>query len=97
MKNSANPIVDNNTMTLLEYPINRWVNRSIFSGREISMTEGTSVLLEPTDWGHRHFSSLHWLYPGASMSIDSPQDWDLFEAAKSTLTLKSKNGGGHTG
>ncbi len=44
--------------------------------------------------GHRHISHLFGLYPGTSISMQTPA---LFEAAKKTLAHRLSNGGGHTG
>lgn len=45
------------------------------------------------DISHRHFSSLHWLYPGTFI----PSSKNIINAAKKTLYQKSNSGGGHTG
>jgi alpha-L-fucosidase 2 len=48
--------------------------------------------LEP---GHRHISQLYGLYPGDQISpFTTPE---LIEAARKTIELRLKNGGGHTG
>ncbi len=44
--------------------------------------------------GHRHISHLFGLYPGTTISEQTPA---LFEAAKQTLNHRLSNGGGHTG
>lgn len=55
---------------------------------------------EMFDQGHRHFSSLHWLYPGTFIPNTSTQTTStspLFQAAEKTLVSKIAAGGGHTG
>jgi alpha-L-fucosidase 2 len=49
---------------------------------------------EETEPGHRHISHLFGLYPGNSITAQTPE---LFAAAKKTLERRLKNGGGHTG
>lgn len=44
--------------------------------------------------GHRHISHLFGLYPGTTISQQTPV---LFEAAKKTLAHRLSSGGGHTG
>ena len=61
--------------------------------KTIDTTSTTIELNEKIDLGHRHFSSLHWLYPGTFI----PSSKNIFNAAKETLTMKSYSGGGHTG
>lgn len=55
---------------------------------------------ETVDIGHRHFSSMHWLYPGLGLpgARDKPHGLDagLYTAAEKTLTAKNKDGGGHS-
>ena len=47
------------------------------------------------DPGHRHFSHLHALYPGASVGpVDTPS---LAGAARRSLEKRLRHGGGHTG
>lgn len=92
MKNNGNPIIDRISNTLVEYPVKDWSNTTLVS----EFSGETSVRLEPTDWGHRHFSSLHWLYPGNSLPMDTSRK-ELFAVAEKTLKLKVESGGGHTG
>lgn len=56
------------------------------------------------DPGHRHWSSLHWLYPGSLIPFAPSRGGKnirlrevLFRASKDTLLYKSNAGGGHTG
>jgi alpha-L-fucosidase 2 len=49
---------------------------------------------EEVEPGHRHISHLLGLYPA---NLISPEDTELFEAAKKTLERRIKHGGGHTG
>lgn len=44
--------------------------------------------------GHRHISQLYGLYPS---NMINEKNEKLFEAAKRTIELRLKNGGGHTG
>ena len=55
---------------------------------------------EDQDRGHRHFSSMLWLYPGQflpSNPVVSGSEVDLHSAALHTVEEKIKHGGGHTG
>lgn len=55
------------------------------------------------DLGHRHWSSLHWLYPGTMLPFqlsainDIKDKRFLYKAAHNTLLMKLRAGGGHTG
>ena len=55
---------------------------------------------ETVDIGHRHFSSMHWLYPGLGLpgARDKTHGLDaaLYEAAEKTLKAKLNDGGGHS-
>jgi hypothetical protein len=53
---------------------------------------------EDVDAGHRHFSSMHWLYPGLFQPTnDSFTDVvRLYTSARDTLAYKRRSGGGHT-
>jgi hypothetical protein len=60
--------------------------------------------VENFDQGHRHFSSLHWLYPGTfiphtatSLSASQSPAQLIITAAEKTLSAKIAAGGGHTG
>ena len=44
--------------------------------------------------GHRHISHMFALYPDCAISRDTPE---LLEAARKTIELRLKSGGGHTG
>lgn len=52
---------------------------------------------EGFDNGHRHFSHLHWLYPGTFLPHSANTSTDIFRAAGKTLSAKISSGGGHTG
>jgi hypothetical protein len=105
MKNNANPIVDQKSKTIVEYPVNQWANippnqraepsQSQFTRESADQREPT--LLDATDWAHRHFSSLHWLYPGTFIPYSSKEDESILRAAQQTLQMKSTSLGGHTG
>jgi hypothetical protein len=105
MKNNANPLTDEETNTINEYPVNQWrnlrpENTDNVSGFVHKVETGAEsepwLLLEASDWGHRHFSSLHWLYPG-TFSPSTPRNSKILSAAKNTLQMKVATGGGHTG
>ena len=49
---------------------------------------------EEIEPGHRHISHLFALYPGHTITEDTPE---LFEAAKNTIKRRLSNGGGHSG
>jgi hypothetical protein len=105
MKNSANPVLNQDLDTIEEYPINKWRNlrpekKPNFSNFVHEVDEEAEsepwLVLEASDWGHRHFSSLHWLYPG-TFSPSTPRGLKILNAAKNTLQRKVASGGGHTG
>ena len=58
------------------------------------------------DGGHRHFSSMHWLYPnslsfsdmgfGRSTAERTTDNKRTFEAVRKTMMRKKTNNGGHT-
>ena len=74
--------------SLLEYPAP--------FGMLAGPTEGR--VRENADAGHRHFSALHWLYPGPFLPGDSAAARrKVFQAAQEALQLKRRAGGGHTG
>jgi hypothetical protein len=64
-------------------------------------------LTEAFDLGHRHFSSMHWVYPGlflpsdrstaSSSSSVQTLDRQLLRAARKTLADKALHLSGHTG
>jgi hypothetical protein len=104
MINHANPVIHPDLDTIIEYPVREWKNRQqhdhISDSFFVSLTDlsevSTSYFLEDADLGHRHFSSLHWLFPG--MFHPTPfHSKRIFLAAKKTLLLKAAAGSGHTG
>jgi hypothetical protein len=106
MKNSANPLMDESSQKIVEYPVNQWIHvlpnqipqqqpPSQFT--RLSPDNLEPLVLEASDWAHRHFSSLHWLYPGIFIPSSSPEDESLLIAAQQTLQKKSVSLGGHTG
>jgi hypothetical protein len=93
MKNSANPVISESTGLILEYPINTFP-LSLSRPNSSSSSSPSIHLDESLDPGHRHFSSLHWLYPGIFQPHLSST---LLSATTKTLSNKIQSGGGHTG
>jgi hypothetical protein len=97
MKNSAVPIIHPSTNQILEYPI---YNLPLTASKTKAIQ-----LSETLDRGHRHFSSLHWLYPGTFIPFDlkgrvsyhEGDEYEMIQATKTTLGAKIAAGGGHTG
>lgn len=50
---------------------------------------------ESSDFGHRHWSGMHWLFP-ASFVPPVSAGGELFKAAEATLSAKTAAGSGHT-
>jgi hypothetical protein len=67
-----------------------------------SATATTSTYLsvdEIFDPGHRHFSHMHWFYPGLFLPSNQSSDADsgnLYSAVKNTLLMKQQTNAGHT-
>jgi hypothetical protein len=59
-------------------------------------TNGLGNITESKDRGHRHFSSLHWLYPGHFLP-SGHQGRSIFQSGGATVRAKSSARGGHTG
>lgn len=78
MPNHGMPKIDPNTKRIVEYP---------FSPRQVHIDEDL-------DRGHRHFSLLHWLYPGQFLPR---HQFELYKAAQESLLTKRRHAGGHTG
>lgn len=56
----------------------------------------TKLLVDETlDFGHRHYSGMHWLYP-AIFPVEGPQEDMLMTASARTLDKKEATGGAHT-
>jgi hypothetical protein len=92
MKNSANPVISERTGLILEYPINTFPLSSNGSSSPLSPLIQLDESLDP---GHRHFSSLHWFYPGV---FHPHLTSSLFSATLKTLSYKTiQSNGGHTG
>ena len=77
MPNAGIPLVDPKSQLIREYPA------APLGNSPWETTEGL-------DQGHRHFSGLHWLYPG----VFQPQA--LQSAAERTMQAKRRSNGGHT-
>lgn len=86
----------------MEYP-DSWVSR--FSPSDSSLRAANEVVDETVDPGHRHFSGVHWLYPGTlhhpvlGSAIDADVEYNnraLFSAAGKFMQHKKQGGGGHT-
>eukprot|EP00605_Chrysophyceae_sp_TOSAG23-4_P002985 GSChrysophyteH1.ASY1.ANO1.3288.1 assembled CDS len=68
-------------------------------GKPSDALTGNDTAIEH-DPGHRHWSGMHWLYPGSMLpegfSADDKSD-QLYIAAVATMRSKAMDGGGHTG
>ena len=60
MPNKAVPIIDEQLKVIQEYTTTTTATTSYTTGTGVNLSS-TSL---PFDPGHRHFSSMHWLYPG---------------------------------
>jgi len=109
-------VVDPLTGRVEEYPVSIAENvyhlQSEQNRRDAK--EGAGWRKTPADFdvGHRHFSGLHWLYPGTFLPTQRPvtrdsvpgsrragpvtYDESLYQAARRTMREKEKDGGGHT-
>jgi hypothetical protein len=68
---------------------------TVFPHDDIAMQDDVMCgISEDYDKSHRHFSSLHWLYPGTFLPHNNK---DTYTAAYNTLRSKMEQGGGHTG
>jgi hypothetical protein len=64
----------------------------------VGQAERKGILSETLDIGHRHFSTLHWVYPSNFLpSDDADEVARLYKSAHNTLWAKRNSGGGHTG
>ena len=101
------PIVGLNTKTIIEYP--KPFPNAIIS--DLNSIDGTQRILDTLDPGHRHFSHLHWVYPGLfhpltfkeiknnnnQLNYQNITNNNIYLAAKNSMKLKRDNNGGHTG
>ncbi len=76
----------------------------LLSSNTSAVENGIRSSVTAFDVGHRHWSMLHWFYPGTFHPFtfmnnfkSSRQRSILYEAAHNTMVEKSSNGGGHTG
>ena len=98
----ALPVVSRETGLVLEYPhpFPNAQTHAILFKKDKSIT-GSLFVDETGDVGHRHYSSMHWLYPGLFLPSKHMKGFDNFvdyyTAAKKTLDEKKKHRGGHTG
>ena len=95
MHNGARPSVHPRTGLIQEYPV----------APPGANGEPTQPVDEDLDVGHRHFSGMHWLFPGSSPPTTSTstsgtgEPWlseALRTAAQKTLMAKRADGGAHT-
>jgi hypothetical protein len=63
---------------------------------DVLINNATCGISEEFDLSHRHFSGMHWLYPGTFLP-ESNELKPLYEAARKTVEGKVMAGGGHTG
>lgn len=87
LRNSGYPIVDVKTGRIREY------------GREDAPScrnLAHATIEEDIDVGHRHFSSLVWLFPGMPQWSQHSHE-KLLDAARVLLRAKEEDGGAHTG
>jgi hypothetical protein len=89
MINGGVPVVQPQTEQIYEYPFYADFLANP-QGKEVSV--GVEGLHEEPDSGHRHFSSLHWVYPAAFLplqySLDANRNSDI-------TTYASLNGNGN--
>jgi hypothetical protein len=72
--------------------------------KPIKNNSNIDSIIEDVDAGHRHFSAMHWLYPGifppTDMQSGSTYSKEItdetIEAGKKYMVVKSLNNGGHT-
>jgi alpha-L-fucosidase 2 len=81
---------------ILEYPAPLSDAAVHAESRESQGQSGVMTVTEELDAGHRHFSSMHWLYPSSTLPLSGHGGQILLEAAKTTLDRKVAAGGGHT-
>lgn len=99
MPGSAMPMISSNGL-VLEYP--KPFNEAIvgFSHDEILRKskdkKDLKFIDESLDYGHRHFSSMHWLFPNTFHSLNASKLIELRNAAIKTIDIKEKFNGGHT-
>lgn len=117
MRQAANPVVSKRTHRVVEYPVGAWKGDRLLadvdadSGNCTADVANYMCLSEDFDLGHRHFSSLHWMYPGTFLPTAAQSqanrrgltgrtlviDPHLLEAAHRTLADRSAHMSGHTG
>jgi hypothetical protein len=87
--NSALPTIDPNGNYIQEY------DHTFFP--TVKGLEAVTVT-EDVDLGHRHYSAMHWLYPGYFQPTASNKESTagLTEAAKNFMIRRANNNGGHT-
>ncbi len=98
----ALPVVSRKTGLILEFPhpFPNAQTHAILFKKDKTIT-GSTFVDENGDIGHRHYSSMHWLYPGLFLPSKHMEGFDNFvdyyTAAKKTLDEKKYHHGGHTG
>lgn len=81
----------------------RHLNRT----NNIRQSAAEAGVAQALDLSHRHWSSLHWLYPGTFLPFSMAkikvgdnnfkEKSRLFKATHNTILMKARAGGGHTG
>ena len=87
MPGNGVPLIDELTGVIVEYPY-------LFMKSNTDGQKPNSNYIN-FDAGHRHFSSMHWYYPG-TFHPNKIHYTEMRNAAQRTLKMKSKDGGGHT-
>ena len=80
------PVVDANTGKILEY-----------AAGAPDVNRRADKINEDMDPGHRHFSALHWLYPGLFHLTESFISSSILQGAEVYMQSRMNNLGGHTG
>lgn len=77
--------------------LNSKEERTLFDLSNFAGSQGEfKIVDESLDLGHRHFSSMHWLYPNNFHPGDNAVLDKLIAAGRKTMTSKRANNGGHT-
>lgn len=121
MINQGEPVVSDKTNQIMEYPYVMPSCHEVGSDpfgdiRILKLNTSINTELmgcgvsESFDRSHRHFSGLHWLFPGHQLPSNSGSKEDksflrkiskdrknIYCAAEKTLKSKIDSGGGHTG
>lgn len=97
MPGQAVPVVSELTNKIKEYP---YVPPNCVETKnpnvDLVARNKTCGISEEFDLSHRHFSGMHWLYPGTFLP-EHVSSKKLYKAAENTVLGKIAGGGGHTG